>query len=388
MTADAAVRGIRKLDPHGSIGLISAEYVPPYFRPLLSKDLWKGKPLERVWCHTKSLGVEFHLGRIVQTIDPDKKRVTDNQGQVYTYKKLLLATGGKPKRFPFGGDQIIYFRTFGDYERLRWLAERSHRFAVIGGGFIGSEIAAALAMKGKEVTMIFPQETIGARMFPHELGLSLNEYYFRNGVDIWPHETVVGVDTNEDESLTVRTMYGEPLIVDGVVAGIGIQPNVTLAEIAGLRTEDGILVDEFLRTNHSDIYAAGDVASFYNPVLEKRMRVEHEDSAKTMGDFAGRNMAGDTVAYRHQPFFYSDLFDLGYEAVGEVDSSLETVEDWKEPYREGVVYYLKDQRVRGVLLWNVWGEVNSARELIAESGPFRAQDLKGKLPMAVQHQPG
>jgi NADPH-dependent 2,4-dienoyl-CoA reductase/sulfur reductase-like enzyme len=169
-------------------------------------------------------------------------------------------------------------------------------------------------------------------------------------------------------------------VVDGVVAGIGIQPNVELAQEAGLEVENGIRVDASLRTSLPDIYAAGDVANFYHPALETRLRVEHEDNANTMGRQAGQSMAGKTVNYDHLPFFYSDMFELGYEAVGEVDSRHQTVADWKQPYREGVVYYLRHGRVRGVLLWNVWEQVESARKLIAEPGPFRPEDLKGRLP--------
>lgn len=167
---------------------------------------------------------------------------------------------------------------------------------------------------------------------------------------------------------------------DGVVAGIGIVPNVELARAAGLDLENGIKVDPSLRTSQPDIFAAGDAASFMNPTLGVRLRVEHEDNANTMGRMAGQSMAGKSVSYDHLPSFYSDLFDLGFEAVGEVDSRLETVADWKEPFREGVVYYLKDGRVRGVLLWNVWDQVDAARALIAEPGPFQAANLKGRLP--------
>jgi NADPH-dependent 2,4-dienoyl-CoA reductase/sulfur reductase-like enzyme len=167
--------------------------------------------------------------------------------------------------------------------------------------------------------------------------------------------------------------------VDGVVAGIGIDPNVELARAAGLGVDNGILVDEHLRTAHPDIYAAGDVASFYSPALGKRLRVEHEDNAKTMGRAAGRAMAGQPESYRHLPFFYSDLFESGYEAVGELDSRLEIFTDWQEPNHKGVIYYLEEGKVRGVLLWNVWEKVEAARELIAESGPFRPGDLKGRL---------
>jgi 3-phenylpropionate/trans-cinnamate dioxygenase ferredoxin reductase subunit len=163
------------------------------------------------------------------------------------------------------------------------------------------------------------------------------------------------------------------------VAGIGIAPNTALAESAGAKVGDGIEVDDLLRTSVPDVYAAGDVASFPSPTLGRRLRVEHEDNANTMGRAAGRNMAGAAEAYTHLPFFYSDLFDLGYEAVGEVDARLGTVPDWKTPFREGVVYYLRDRRVRGVLLWNVWGQVDAARALLAEPGPVEPKHLVGRL---------
>src|SRR5262249_52251083 len=153
MTADAAVHGIREVDPSGSIGLISADRHPPYDRPPLSKGLWKGKPLESIWRDTESQGVTLHLGRSVRDLDPQNKQVTDDQGTVSGYSKLLLATGGRPRNLPFGGDQIIYYRTVDDYERLRALTRTGQQFAVIGGGFIGSEVAAALAMNGKKVVM-------------------------------------------------------------------------------------------------------------------------------------------------------------------------------------------------------------------------------------------
>jgi NADPH-dependent 2,4-dienoyl-CoA reductase/sulfur reductase-like enzyme len=139
------------------------------------------------------------------------------------------------------------------------------------------------------------------------------------------------------------------------------------------------VVDEYLRTSQETIYAAGDVANFHNPALDRRLRVEHEDNANTMGETAGRNMAGAGQRYDHLPFFYSDLFDLGYEAVGDLSARHQIVEDWKEKFREGVVYYFDRGRVRGVLLWNTWGQVDAARALIAEVGPFSPEQLKGRL---------
>ncbi len=378
MTADAAIAGIREVDAAGPIGLIGAEPHPPYNRPPLSKALWKGEPLDSIWRKTDPHGIALHLGRTAKHLDAAGKTVTDDQGVTYGWEKLLLATGGTPRRLPFGGDRILYFRTLDDYQKLRAMADQGRRFAVIGGGFIGSEIAAALAMNGKEVVMLFPGAGIGGHAFPADLSAFLNEFYRQKGVDVRPGETASGLAV-EGERPVLETATGQKLVVDGIVAGIGITPTVDLAEAAGLAVENGIVVNERLQTTHSDIYAAGDAAAFHNPALGRRIRVEHEDNANTMGRAAGRNMAGADEPYRHLPYFYSDLFDLGYEAVGDLDAGLEVVSDWKEPFREGVVYYLRDKRVRGVLLWNTWGQVNAARDLIASHRPVNAHDLKGRL---------
>lgn len=290
-----------------------------------------------------------------------------------------MATGGRPRLLPFGDDQIIYFRTLSDYRRLRALTETGRRFAVIGGGFIGSEIAAALALNGKDVVMLFPGKDIGDRVFPRPLAQFVSSFYKQKGVEVLAGEKIIGMETRANQRV-LKTSNNREIAVDGVVAGVGIEPNVELAQTIGLKVDNGIIVDEFLRTSHPGIYAAGDVAAFYNPALGKRIRVEHEDNANTMGRLAGRNMAGKSEPYQHLPFFYSDMFDLGYEAVGEVDSRLETIADWKRPNEEGVIYYLASGRVRGVLLWNVWEQVDAARQLIAEPGPFTGKDLKARLP--------
>ncbi len=378
MTADAAVRGIRELDPAGSIGLIGYETDLPYSRPPLSKGMWKGRPFAKVWRGTDKLNVDFYLGREVTRINPTSKRIRDDHGDVYTYDKLLVATGGSPIRLPFGEEHIIYYRTLQDYERLRALVERKERFLVIGGGFIGSEIAAALKMQGKKVTMVFLENSIGENNYPPELSRYLNDFYRKKGVNLVPADTVSGVEKN-GSNLTVLTRGGRTIEVDGLVAGIGIRPNIELAKSANLKVENGIVVDDHLRTSVADIFAAGDVALFPHPTLGKNIRVEHEDNALMMGKQAGRVMAGADEAYTHTPYFYSDLFELGYEAVGELSTKLEMVIDWQEPFLKGVVYYLKDGRVHGVLLWNVWEKLKEATALMAEPGPFNAGDLQGRI---------
>ncbi|HEY7141581.1 MAG TPA: FAD-dependent oxidoreductase [Methylomirabilota bacterium] len=379
MTADAAARGIRDRDPAGTIGIIGDDPHPPYNRPPLTKGLWKGDAPDSIWRKTEEAQVELHLGRRVQTVDAAARRVTDDRGAAYEYRRLLLATGGEPRRLPGGPDGVIYFRTLDDYRAGRELADRGAGFVVLGGGFIGAEIAAALRMQGVDVTMIVPGAGLGARVFPVELSRFLVEYYRERGVRMQIGETAERVE-RRDGRFVVHAQRSGAILADAVVAGLGIVPRVELARQAGLAVSDGIEVDDRLRTSRPEIYAAGDVAQFFSPALGRRVRVEHEDNANTMGRLAGQNMAGADLPYEHLPFFYSDLFDLGYEAVGDVDARHQTVVDWKTEFREGVVYYLDGGRVRGVLLWNTWGQVEAARALIAAPGPFRPEQLKGRLP--------
>jgi 3-phenylpropionate/trans-cinnamate dioxygenase ferredoxin reductase component len=378
LAGDAATKGIRELDADGTIGMISMEPDSPYMRPNLSKGLWKGRPVEKIWRKTQERGTDLYLNCRVTQIDPQKKLVRDMDNGEYTYDKLLLATGGTPNRLPYGDGNIIYFRTFQDYQQLRKMTENGHRFLVIGGSFIGSEIAAALTMVGQQVTIVFPESAISERAFPRDLAKFLNEYYRMNGVEVLAGESVVSVQ-KEGNHILARTGSGRVLEVNGVVAGIGIHPNLDLAKQAGLEVENGIIVNEHLQTSQPDIYAAGDAANFYHSGLGRRVRVEHEDNAVQMGKIAGRNMAGAADTYTHIPMFYSDLFDLGYEAVGEINSKLQTYADWQEPFKKGVIYYLDDGQVRGVVLWNVWDKTDEARALMKEQGPFEAKDLKGRI---------
>ena len=379
MAADAAVRGIRELDPDGSVAIISAEPDPPYARPPLSKGLWKGRPIDKVWRNTKALNAELYLDRRAGQLHQRTRIVKDDRGDVYGYERLLIATGGRPKELDdLARDGTIYYRTLRDYRRLRELTDTRDSFVVIGGGFIGSELAAALCMIGKDVTLVFREEAIGSKVYPSELARFLVEYYQGKGVHVVPNESIANL-MERDGRYTLWTQGGLELRADGVVAGIGIRPNVELAKQAGLQVGDGILVDEHLQTSSPGIFAAGDVANFHHSALGMRVRVEHEDNALKMGQAAGRNMAGADEPYTHVPMFYSDLFDLGYEAVGELNSGLETIVDWQEPLKKGTIYYLGQGRVRGVLLWNVWGKVDDARELLRQQGPFTAADLEGRI---------
>jgi NADPH-dependent 2,4-dienoyl-CoA reductase/sulfur reductase-like enzyme len=376
MTGHAAAQGIRSVDASGSMALIGEEPVGPYVRPPLTKGLWTGQEEGSIWLPSVE-AIQLRTGTRVVAIDRAARRVALEDGETVGYERLLLATGGTPRRLPFGGDGVVYYRTVADYRCVQALPVGKH-VAVVGGGFIGSELAASLATAGYRVTLVFPEDGICSRLLPPDLAAHLNGYYAERDVEVRAGERVTGLVAHEP-GFTLRTDRAE-IRTDLVVAGLGIVPNDRLAAEAGLAVEDGILVDQTLRTSDPAVFAAGDVARFPNPALGRRIRVEHEDNANRMGREAGRAMAGADIAYHHLPFFYSDLFDLGYEAVGVLDPRLEVVADWKEPYRRGIVYYVGDGRVRGVLAWGVFGKMDAARGLIAEPGPHEAGTLRGRIP--------
>jgi NADPH-dependent 2,4-dienoyl-CoA reductase/sulfur reductase-like enzyme len=373
MAGDMVCRGIRDHDADGAIALIGDEPHAPYKRPPLSKGLWSGGDEAKLWRKTDELGVQLFLGRTVVSLDLAARTVRDDLGDDYTYERLVLATGGTPRRLGGKDGEVVYFRTYDDYKRLRELSDRGGRFVVVGGGFIGSEIAAALKGNGNDVTMVFPEPGIGWRTFPEDLAHFVTGYYRDKGIDVRTEAFVDGV-----EGTTLTLAGGETLEADAIVAGLGIVPRAELVHAAGLESSDGIEVDEHARVvGMDDVYAAGDVALF--PGLGRSRRVEHEDHANVHGRLAGANAAGAGLRYDHVPYFYSDLFDLGYEAVGVADARTPTVELWLDPNRKGIVGYTDGEgRARGFLLWNVWDKVDPARELI-DAGTIVDEDVLRSL---------
>jgi len=382
MTGHSAATGIRSMDKDGSIGMFTQEPNLPYERPPLSKKLWTGKAFESIWCKVDDLCMDVHTTESVIGMDRSAKKITVKKGTEYGYEKLLLATGGTPRKLDTGVGLINYYRTVKDYQALRADTEKADDFAIIGGGFIGSEIAAALTMIGKKVTSVFLEDGITARNLPHDLSQYVTNYFQDKGVMVNPNCSIVRVERKKDKtSLVFKNAQNieTELVAQRVVAGLGIIPDTQLAIAGGLKVENGIVVNEYLQTDDPSIYSAGDVANYFDPVLNVRRRVEHADNAYAMGLAAGINMTGKMKPWNYLPYFYSDLFDLGYEAVGELDARLETFSDWIEPFKKGVIYYLKAGQIRGVLLWNIWEKVPAAREAIAMKGSFDSQNLKGLI---------
>jgi NADPH-dependent 2,4-dienoyl-CoA reductase/sulfur reductase-like enzyme len=373
----SAVEGIREHDAKGSILLIGEEPHLPYHRPPLTKGLWTGKKkVEEIFVQKSDFysqqNVEVRRGVKVIAVVPETKSVTDNTGAVYGFEKLLLATGGTPNRLRIpGGDLqgILYYRYLEDYLTLEPLAKDGKSVLIIGGGFIGTEIAAALTSRKLKVTMVFPASRPCNRIFPDYLGKHVLKEYLKRGITVLTGDVPMVIEKKGD-SFRVQTKKDLLLESDILIAGIGITPSTELAQKAGLAVADGIMLNSFLQTTHPDIYAAGDNACYPDKWRGAATRVEHWDNALNQGKCAGKNMAGAQEQYTHMPYFFSDLFDFGYEAVGEIDSRLETRAEWQEPNEKGIVYYVKENTIRGVLLCNVWDKIDAARASIRNNEPI------------------
>ncbi|MCJ7457872.1 MAG: FAD-dependent oxidoreductase [candidate division Zixibacteria bacterium] len=384
LAGGCAADAIRQSDKKGSVLLVGDEKHLPYDRPDLSKKLWFGKKkLEQIFLHDQKFydehEIQVTLGSRIVEVDAKLKSVKDDKGNTYRYDKLLLATGGIPRTLPIpGGDieGICYYRYLDDYLRIRTEAKEGKSAVVIGGGFIGSEIAAALNINKVNVTMVFPEPYLVQRVFPDYLGKAIQQHYIERGIKILNGDKPSSIYKNGVRFLT-QTSNGKQVESDLLIVGIGIMPVIDLAQQAGLKVGNGIVVNEYLQTSDPNIYAAGDNAYFPYQALGQNMRVEHWDNAVNQGKWAGRNMAGAHEQFDYMPYFYSDLFEFGYEAVGEVDSQLETFADWQKENDTGVIYYLKEGKVRGLMMCNVWGKVDAARELIKKGERVRPESLAG-----------
>ncbi|MGY5765795.1 NAD(P)/FAD-dependent oxidoreductase [Brachybacterium sp. DNPG3] len=418
VAADKAARAIREAAPAASIAILSADADGPVYRPALSKDLWHGDdpdPASQDLATAAETGADLALSTEVTDLDTAARTVTTADGTVVGYGQLLLATGAAPRRLPGVDDpRVAYLRTVADYRHLRELAADGARIAVVGGGYIGSEAAAALSRTGARVTLLHSGTILLDRMFPTSIAQHLAEVFGQHGIELIGGFRLEGIEGIEGAGggvedgdagaagdggagpLILRGADGRTVEADAVVLGIGSVLQTSLAHAAGLALDGdpdaagngaAVIVDARLRTSADGVWAAGDIARFDDPLFGHR-HVEHVDNAWASGERVGANMAaaaagnpdaGDDYAYT--PLFYSDLFDDGYEAVGRLDASLETVEVWNDARTAAVVHYLDDGKVVGVLLWNTWDSVERAREVIAGSqhGSFGIGDLRAQI---------
>lgn len=384
--AAAAIEGIREHDREGTIALVTRENHLPYRRSPLTKEAWRGEfDLDSLSLHPAQWydehRVEVLLRREVVELDSEHKVLWDDRGDSFGFDQALIATGCRPRRLRAAGAEVSgvrYFRDLEDYLDLEHRLEHTQHVTILGGHFTGVEMTAALRARGKEVTMILPDEYPLHRVLPRELGEGLIEYLRSMDVETVSGDTIVEIQET-GEFLQAKTYNGNTLSTQVVLVDMGAEPQVELAEAAGLDTDDGVVVDEYGHSSRPAIWAAGDVAEFPYLALSQLMRVEGVEHAERHGRCVGANMAGANAPYTHMPRKWFEIGDLRFEGVGEMSSRLDHQVIWLEPGREGVVYYLRDDVTRGVLLWNVPGRLDWARSLIAEGRPMSSADRAGLL---------
>ncbi|MFC6464234.1 NAD(P)/FAD-dependent oxidoreductase [Marinilactibacillus sp. GCM10026970] len=378
IAAGNAVAGIREADKAGTIGVISADSDRPYERPALSKKLWTDDSFttDQIFYNVR----EEHQATLmleteVTSIDKEAHTVTTDTGDVVKYRKLLLVTGGKPQVIDGPEDDKVFaFRSFEDYTKLRSLSGDHQHVAVVGGSYIGTELAANLALNNTKVTLIYPQNTLGDNRFPEEIAKEYELTYVDHGIEMIS-KTRAEKYTKEGDKLVLHLDNGNTVEADSIVLGLGVAPVLDLAKDAGLDVDDGVIVDEYLRTSDPDIYSAGDIASYPDPILG-RQRIEHVDHARNSGTAVGKIMAGINEPYDHTPYFYSMIFDISWKAIGTLDLSLDLLIDEVDGGK--VVYYLKEDKPVGILTWNVEPDLDKVRELI-DNPPASSELLKGAI---------
>jgi 3-phenylpropionate/trans-cinnamate dioxygenase ferredoxin reductase subunit len=361
LTGARAAESLRKERFDGSITIVGDEPELPYIRPPLSKDYLRGESeREKALVHPASFydeqRIEVRQSSTATRIDPAARRVVLDDGSALPFDRLLIATGAAPRTLPVPGADlpgVHTFRTLADADELRAAAANAERIAVIGAGWIGSEVAASLRMLDRRVTLIAPDRVPLERVLGPEVGGVYRDLHDEHGVDLrlgTGVERLVGTDRVE----AVETSDGEPIPADLVVVGIGVRPRAELAAAAGLAVGDGVEVSATLETSVTGIFAAGDVASAWHPFYERRLRSEHWANARFQGTAAGRTMLGSKDAFDRIPYFYSDQYDLGMEYRGHGATDDEVVVRGSLAERSFIAFWVRDRRVVAAMNANLW----------------------------------
>ncbi len=306
----------------GDLAIVSSDDAPPYERPPLSKSFLAGKDTElSVLVSPPEFydkhGIDLRLGTKIIVIDPQRKRLQAESGEEFAFEKLVLATGAQVRTLDVAGtspDNVLYLRSLNDSKRIRERAAGAKKAIVVGGGFIAMEVSSVLAGRGIETTMLIRDDRMWKAFFTPEMSAFFKKYYIDHGTRVLTQTAVATIGSASSARLTT----GESTTFDLLVAGIGVVPVIDLAVRAGLKTDNGVVVNEFLETDHPDIMAAGDIANYPDAIFgNKRRRVEHWDNAVSQGQQVARTLLGRREAFVHVPYFFSDVFDLSYEFWGD-----------------------------------------------------------------------
>ena len=366
----------------GELVLFGSEPERPYERPALSKGYLLGKDTrDSVFVHSADWyaqnNVDLRTGVTVAMIDPAAHLVTF-EGGTLGYDKLLLATGASARRVDLPGaglGNVLYLRTLPESDALREAFTPDARVVIVGAGWIGLEAAAAARTAGASVTVLEPQPTALYRVLGPELGEKFARLHRSHGVEFRFEESAAefrAAGPGSDRVGTVVTTTGAELPADVVVVGIGVTPNVGLAESAGLEVGNGVVTDSALRTSDPDIFAAGDVASSYVPLLGRHLRVDHWSNALNGGKAAGYSMLGQQVEYNRVPYFYSDQYDLGMECAGLPDPGRydQVVYRGDSDTLEFIAFWLQERRLVAGMNVNVWDVNDDIQGLIRSARPL------------------
>jgi len=382
-----ATESLRSERFDGAIVLIGEERQRPYDRPPLSKDYLLGRSeKEKVYFHPAGWyvdhGVDLRLDTRVTAVDRAAHEVTTEAGERIGYHKLLLATGSSPRHLTVPGhdlDGVFYLRRLEDSEKLKATFASAGRIAIIGAGWIGLETAAAARAAGCEVTVIEMAELPLLRVLGKETAEIFAGLHRDHGVELQLGVGVAEIIGKDNRAVGVRLAGGSPIDVDvdAVVVGVGITPNTELADAAGLAVDNGVVVDEHMATTDPDVFAAGDVANAYYPLLDAHLRLEHWSAALHQGPVAAANMVGRSVSYDHVPYFFSDQYDMGMEYSGYVEGGRydEVVFRGDVAKGEFIAFWIGAGRVLAGMNVNVWDCTDDIQALVRCRGPVDLPQL-------------
>jgi 3-phenylpropionate/trans-cinnamate dioxygenase ferredoxin reductase component len=388
-----AAQTLREEGFDGKITLLGEESHRPYERPPLSKDYLQGRAdRDSIFAHPEpwyaNHAVELRLGTAVTSLDPALRTVTTATGEQLGYDKLLLTTGSTPRRLNVPGadlDGVHYLRSVDDSERIKAAFDQAHRVAIIGAGWIGLETAAAARNAGVAVTLLERSELPLLHVLGPETAPIFADLHRDHGVDLRCQVAVSELTGKKGAATGVILNDGSLIDADMVLVGVGITPNTQLAAQAGLKIDNGIIVDEHLRTSDVNIFAAGDVANAYNPRLDRHIRVEHWANARRQGAIAGKAMLGQDATDARPSYFFSDQYDLSMEYTGDIGpSGYDQVifRRYPDP-RQLIVFWLSGQRVQAGMNLNIWDVADDIERLVQSPHPANTDDLAhSDIPLA------
>jgi 3-phenylpropionate/trans-cinnamate dioxygenase ferredoxin reductase component len=385
MAGAIAAQTLREEGFDGKIILLAQEPNAPYERPPLSKDYLQGKAeRDSIFVHPEPWyaehAVELSLGSAVTSLDPASRTVTTATGERLSYDKLLLATGSKPRHLDVPGadlDGVYYLRNVEDSDRLKIEFAEAKRVVIIGAGWIGLETAAAARAAGLDVTLLVSGDLPLEHVLGPDVAPIFDELHRRHAVDLRYRTTAVELTGRHGAVTAVRLRDSTKIDADMIIVGIGVAPRTELAAAAGLKIDNGIVVDEHLRTSDPDIFAAGDIAQTYSPRLGRHIRIEHWANARRQGAVAAKAMLGQDAVDVRPSYFFTDQYDLSMEYTGDIGPAGydRVIFRRHADSNEMIVFWLYEQRIQAGMNINIWDVADDIDRLIQSARPINADDL-------------